>query len=692
MTKQPLVGSLLKFLERHWPPILITLLVLGLNVDMALGSIPATGDHMIHMYKGWHMAEHMIPSGRLTGWSNMAFAGYPSGVYYPTLGDLFISAFRYITFGLLSWERTYVIAFLFLLVAMPLSVYVITRRAAGQTGALVAAVLSMGDVGGWPEGGHFSTVLWAVWPFMLGLTLSMFSVVGCEEFLKSTIRKSPLRFLGFSTLLAISVLAHPMNVFFLGIACPAFVLFYSIAKYKEISPFLVLGRAALAAIAALLMTLFWTWPYLVSGSDWTHSWPSVGFGGLWYSLEEMLEKLLENELFKNFYWVTCILGLIGVVLGIISRRFWPTFLSLLLIIAFIVTGLCYELGPGFIGTHVQIERMAAFMKFIWFALAGLTIDRVGYWLLWLAKRLPEKLRLSKWWQTGLIYTRRFSGVILVIVLVVVGWKDSYGKVAEIGRLGGEIWDNIVKAETWLGQQPIKQPLERVLYQPGKMCIKGHIISFACDEIYHRHIFASGPIRTKRPKLRFGYEATAIFRNTVLRHRWPADAWLIRRMMLEPEAFDRLHVRWIISVVPWPERSDVKEVKRFGDVGVYSVEAGKGQPVQLKGKGKLKVEHFSDEKITVRITDADPGARLLYPIAYYYPWHAYHNGRPIDISVHGVLPKVNRILMNVPAYNGVTELKYERFWHEHISNWISLLAWIAVLGGVAFFIVRRRRAR
>jgi hypothetical protein len=35
------------------------------------------------------------------------------------------------TFGLLSWERTYAIAFFLLLVAMPLSVYAIARRAAG---------------------------------------------------------------------------------------------------------------------------------------------------------------------------------------------------------------------------------------------------------------------------------------------------------------------------------------------------------------------------------------------------------------------------------------------------------------------------------------------------------------------------------------------------------------------------------
>ena len=138
-------------MHKHWPAVTIVLFVCWLHYDLVLWAIPATGDHMIHLYKGWHMAEHMLPSGRLTGWSNMAFAGYPAGVYYPILGDLLIAATRYVTFGLLSWERTYALAFLFLLIAMPLSVYAVTRRATGQMGSLAAAVLSLGDVGGWPQ-------------------------------------------------------------------------------------------------------------------------------------------------------------------------------------------------------------------------------------------------------------------------------------------------------------------------------------------------------------------------------------------------------------------------------------------------------------------------------------------------------------------------------------------------------------
>ena len=223
-----------------------------------------------------------------------------------------------------------------------------------------------------------------------------------------------------------------------------------------------------------------------------------------------------------------------------------------------------------------------------------------------------------------------------------------------------------------------------------MCIKNKIHSLECDEIYHRHMFASGPIRTHRPKIKFGYEATAIFRNTVVRQRWPDDSKLIREMYLNPKSFENLHIRWVISIVEWPKRDDMILVKRFGNVVVYSVAGGQGPPVRVHGDGKLAVEHFSDERIRVRVKDAAPGSRILYPIAHYYPWRAYHEGKPLKIGTHGVLPGVHKILMDVPALNGVTELVYERPWHERLASLISLCMWVLVLVSVVVIVARRFR--
>jgi hypothetical protein len=279
----------------------------------------------------------------------------------------------------------------------------------------------------------------------------------------------------------------------------------------------------------------------------------------------------------------------------------------------------------------------------------------------------------------------------VAALVLVGWSENFAKVVRTGRLGGALWDDIVAAEQWLADQP-RGPLDRVLYQPGKLCVSGRLTGPDCNEVYHRHLFASGPVRTGLPKIKFGYEATAIFRNVPLIHRWPHDAKLIQRLLTKPAALEALHIRWLVSLVPWPERDDLEEVKRFGDVWIYAVKPGRGPPVRLEGEGEIAVEKFEDEHVVVRVKGAKPGARLLFPVAHFYPWRAYRDGTPLPLDDHGVLPHVRKILIAVAAADGLTELRYERPWWERLANWTSLIGWVACLGMVvAVPILRRRRA-
>ena len=79
---------------------------------------------------------------------------------------------------------------------------------------------------------------------------------------------------------------------------------------------------------------------------------------------------------------------------------------------------------------------------------------------------------------------------------------------------------------------------------------------------------------------------------------------------------------------------------------------------------------------------DPLLWGCYPMA---PWAGRldrgrfgHDGEPIDISTHGVLPKIHPVLMNVPARDGRIELRYERPLSERVSGWISLIAWVLIL--------------
>ena len=687
-----LLDSLKQFVVSHWGISAVVLFALIQHWDLLTWAVPATGDHMIHMYKGWLMAEKLIPSGRVTGWSNTAFAGYPAALYYPALGDLLVAATRWVTFGLLSWERTYAVFFAVLLVAVAVCVYVVARKVAGQLGAFVAAMLHLGDIGVWPQGGHVSTVHWAVWPFILGMILTMFSVVACEGAITRPIRERPLRFLGFVVLLAGALLGHPMAHFFLGLSAPLVVLVVAIAGRAQASPWRVIARAALAGALALVLSSFWIVPWLTTGSEWTLGWPAVGFGGIWYTLPVMVERLASNSLFDDFFPVAWVLGGLGIVPALLSRKRWPLYFAVLLIAAFVFTGVVDSFDEGVIARKAQMERMAAFLKFLWFVLAGYGVDTGARALDWAAKKASERWRSAAGRIAEVMrYARPLAGLAVILAILAIGWQDCYRRAAKIGRLGGDLWPDIVRADEWLAAQP-HGPLDRVLYQPGELCVKGSLVSDECNEVYHRHLFASSPIRTGLPKLKFGYEATAIFRNLPLAHRWPYDTELIQRLLTRPESFETLHVRWIVSLVAWPKRPDIQLAKRFGGVWVYSVEAGKKPPVALDGPGSIEVLAFEDERVVVRVKGAGPGATLDYPIAYFYPWRAYRDGAEIPISRHGVLPGVRKILMTVEARDGVTELLYVRPPWERVANWASLVGWIlcvALAGGIA---VRRLSAR
>jgi hypothetical protein len=542
----------------------------------------------------------------------------------------------------------------------------------------------------WWQGGHVSTIVRGVWPFILGLALTVFAILALENVLGHPIRKAPRYFLACSALMAMAVLGHPMSIFFLALSAPVLMLVFALGDGRDIGALSIVKRAAAAAAATFVLVLFWIVPSTLDSSQWTYSWPAVGFGGHWMSFEEMFKKILQNELFDDFSLVAWILGAAGFFIGFFLRRPWAICLNLVFAICLLFVGASHAAGDTAILRKVQIVRFAAFLKLIWFALAGLAVDWAGRKLNELfQERFAKKLnpKTSAIWLKAL---PPIAGLVCAATLVAVNWDDGYKKVARIGRLGGELWGNIVEAEKWLAEQP-RGPLDRVLYQPGKLCVDEDTRAEPeCELVYHQHIFASGPLRTHLPKVRFGYEPTAIFSNMPLSHMWPEDTDLISDFLTEPQTLVNLHIRWIVSIEPWPERDDIREVKRFGDVIIYSVTTFKTPPVRLDGPGELQILEFSDERISVSVEGAGPQSRILYPIAYYYPWHAYRNGKPIAIETHGVLRNMRKVLMDVRAGDGVTELRYERPLRERLSNWVSLSAWTAFLLVSIFLILLRQR--
>jgi hypothetical protein len=124
-----------------------------------------------------------------------------------------------------------------------------------------------------------------------------------------------------------------------------------------------------------------------------------------------------------------------------------------------------------------------------------------------------------------------------------------------------------------------------------------------------------------------------------------------------------------------------------------VKGGEEPPVRVVGKGRARLVKFDDEEVVVDVEGASPRSRLRFPIAYFYPWRAYHDGEEIPIARAGILPWVRQILITTPARDGRTVLKYVRPPRERAANWASFVTFascVAFLPLRGLYIRRRNR--
>lgn len=123
-----------------------------LAATLALASwfhdIAFTHDHAEHCFKAFHFWHEMLGRGRLRGWSHFLAFGYPAGELTPFGPELWVALFRAATLGLLSWTRTYALAFSGVVVFAVSAVYMFTRRFFGGAAAVVATVIWALDPGG----------------------------------------------------------------------------------------------------------------------------------------------------------------------------------------------------------------------------------------------------------------------------------------------------------------------------------------------------------------------------------------------------------------------------------------------------------------------------------------------------------------------------------------------------------------
>jgi hypothetical protein len=658
---------LVSYIGKYWPIIVLVAFAGMLHCRLLEGPFLAKGDHQIHIFKAWLLNERLIPSGRLIGWTNMAYAGYPEGMYYSIGGYLYLGLVKLLTLGLADWHRVYGIGIFGVMLALPLSVYAATRQVTGKYGAFVAGLLMIGDLGGFRQGGAMHSLRWGVWPFVLSVALFMLALSLLPKALTTVSRDKR----GLALLLAITtaccVLTHQFAGVVIGVVFPVVIIALAVATFDLGSALSVFGRASLVFMLAFGLALFWILPQMM---EIAHS--PFPFTAKWHSLDTMAGRLLSNELFDNFSWIAWALSGLGLVIALAFGRAFAKGLALAAIALFLVTGLSRELPSQW----SQAERFVAFEKALCFVLAGIAVDWLGGVVQKALPIITAKLAiLGKPTMQKLLPIA--CGVLVATTIVSVDWSKQYSRVARITVLSKAEKRNFIDANTWIADHSTGQ-LDRVLYAPGVPCFDGNPRRRACRRAYNTHLWNSGPLWSGQPRVRFGFEPTAVGQYLPLSHRWRRDARLIQKLFNSHRALEQLNVRWIVSSGEWKQAAHLTKKARFGEIHVLAVAGHAEPPVKLHGEGALNLVRFSDEEVIIDLKGTGAKSTVRYPIAYHPWWRATHQGDGLEISLIPLHGSKRELLMSVAARDGRTTLRFTRPRYARVASLISLFCWCGCL--------------
>jgi hypothetical protein len=272
----------------------VVFVLLQLQPDLLVAkTTPAGGDMGAHVWGPAYLRDHLLPEGRLTGWTPDWYAGFPAFQFYMLPPALLIL--------LLDVVLPYGIAMKLVtvagVVALPLCAYVMGRLLRMPFPAppllAVAMVPFLFDRTWTIYGGNVASTLAGEYSFSISLSLALlfFGVLGRGL---ETGRHRGLA----AVLLALTILCHAIPAFFAVIGGSVLVLLrLDRRRLLYAAPILVLG---------CLLTAFWSVPFVLRRGYLT----DMG----WEKLEGYRQALLPDDT----RWVL-VLALVGVVLSV---AFW----------------------------------------------------------------------------------------------------------------------------------------------------------------------------------------------------------------------------------------------------------------------------------------------------------------------------------------------------------------------------------
>ncbi len=629
-------GRELGWLPQMLPAVALFGVAAALLWPVLIGQMPQSQDHPVHLTRAWHFVSEMLGQGRLSGWSDLWFAGWPAGEDYPPGGDLWISTLYLATFGLLGWEATYGLAFLAVFAVGGLAVYHFGKTYFGRTAGLLAGLFFMLDRGQYREGGWTYTVWWGVWPQVLSTAFTLLAFSTLDQVLR---RGKPRDHAICGLCAGFALLAHPVAIIYFGIGVPIYLAARTLGTDEPAGRVIARTLGALTLGAAL--AAFWLLPFSAK-SAWM-----AKYGELWKSLPQMAQGMLRGTRFDNITPPLVWLGLLGGGLAAWRRSFAGLFLvGLGAVVLFLASSTAFHeldlisISPAF--GQVQFQRLAIPVKVCLLLLAGYALQ-VAF-----TRIAGEVARPAFSWRRYLLTALVMLSVAPFVEPALRAWGKTYG--AEVGRIRTRKdlrhWDDYQRFLSWskeLGERQGKKPQE--------------LVRIAYVRPYNDHFFAAAPVYNHLPAYKVGFT--------------PCTNFIHKPDTADPNLYRMLQVKYVVSIGTQRGR-DLRLAKRFGAIHVYENLGYSPKRYTLIGPGTVKVAAFEPERVRLVVSGAGPDSRLVLHRANYPNWSATVDGRPLPIETAAL--ETHNIFIGVPAKNGTIELRYR--WPA-VNVVGSLISWAAI---------------
>jgi hypothetical protein len=364
-----------------------SLIILGVLQPHLLisATTPSGGDMGAHVYGPAFLRDVLLPEGRLIGWSNDWFAGFPVYYFYfplPALAIVLLDVF-------LPYGTAFKLVTVMGLVGMPPAVAFMTRSfgfsravaAVTAAGAVVFAFLESFSIYGGNVASTLAGEFTYSWSFSLGFVYLGYLMRALDGE-RSAIPRAAVAF-------ALVALSHVLTTLVLAVAGLALLFRKTWDR----------GAAMLVWGWAFALTAFWAVPLLLRFSNSSDM--------VWTPLTRW------EEIFPIEIWLLLPIAAIGAVWAVRrTHRVAPMVIaSLLPLIYFPIPSILPGLMPGtFSDLHFKLwnGRLLPYWYFGVVYFASIGIGAAG---LMASRRLPD--RLSYWWARGAIVGSALLGVIVV---------------------------------------------------------------------------------------------------------------------------------------------------------------------------------------------------------------------------------------------------------------------------------------